>query len=127
MKSPSSSPSPSAEPLRRLDAAPPAGASAVTRPHFEITTGAVWGRLYEAAMRDNVDLRDLGEAAAMYPAVRDGILRVANCVEPGPLRPFDDVTRAMVFMGLRRLRALFAERVEELAREEPARPDRVRA
>lgn len=124
--SPSTSPSPSAEPLRRLDAALPAGAGAVTRPHFEITTGAVWARLHEAALRDNVDLRDLGEAAAMYPAVRDGILRVANCVEPGPVRPFDDVTRAMVFMGLRRLRALFAERVEELAREEPVRVERVR-
>ncbi len=59
-----------------------------------------WSRLHEAALRDNVDLRDLEEAAAMYPAVRDGILRVADCVEPGPVRPFDDVTRAMVFMGL---------------------------
>lgn len=98
----------SGEPIRRIDAT----AGAIPRPHFETTTAAVWARLEESARRESVDLRDLGESAAMFPEVRDAILRAANSVESGPVRPFDDVTRAMVFIGLRRLRLLFAERVQ---------------
>lgn len=103
------------QPIRRLD-----GTQApVPRPHFEITAGALWFRLSEAARRDNVDLRDLGELAAMHPDVKDAIIRVANDSERAPSRPFDDVTRAMVYIGLSRLRQVIFEKSDAAARNAP--------
>jgi len=102
------------DPVRRLDGA---ARKPVPRPHFEITADAVWFRLQETARRDSVDIRDLGELAEQHPDVRDAILRAANEAERAPIRPFDDVTRAMVFVGLQRLRQMFSERYEALAKQ----------
>ncbi len=102
------------DPVRRLDGAV---RQPVPRPHFEITAEMVWFRLQEAARRDSVDLRDLGELAVQHPDVRDAILKATNDTERGPIRPFDDVTRAMVFLGLQRLRQMFSDRYETLAKQ----------
>ena len=102
------------DPVRRLDGS---ARQPVPRPHFEITAEMVWFRLQEAARRDSVDLRDLGDLAQQHPDVRDAILRATNDAEREPIRPFDDVVRAMVFLGLQRLRQLFSERYETLAKQ----------
>jgi hypothetical protein len=100
------------QPNRRLDGSQ----TPVRRPHFDITAEALWFRLSEAVLRDTVDLRDLGELAEMHPDVKDAIVRVANDSERAPIRPFDDVTRAMVYIGLSRLRQFIAEKADVAAR-----------
>ena len=96
------------QPVRRLDNTQ----APVRRPHFDITAEALWFRLSEAVRRDSVDFRDLGELAAMHPEVGEAIVRLANEAERAPIRPFDDATRAMVFIGLSRLRQFITEKAD---------------
>ena len=96
------------QPVRRHDNTQ----APVRRPHFDITAETLWFRMREAARRDTVDFRDLSELAQMHPDVREVILRAANESERSPIRPFDDVTRAMVFLGLQRIRSILSEQAE---------------
>lgn len=100
------------QPIRRLDGTQ----AAVSRPHFDLTADSLWFRLSEAVRRDSVDFRDLGELASMHRDVSDAIIRIANESERAPIRPFDDVTRAMVFVGLSRLRQFIFERADAVTR-----------
>jgi hypothetical protein len=94
----------SGEPIHRLDRA-----AAVPKPHVDLSAPAVWARLEEAVKVDGVDLRDLAELAGMNDEVRTAILNAANRGEQRPVRPFDDLTRAMVYIGLRRVRHVILE------------------
>ena len=69
----------------------------------------------EAVRRDSVDFRDLGELAAMHSEVSEAIVRLANESERAPIRPFDDATRAMVYIGLSRLRQFITDKADTAA------------